>query len=231
MYKHTLYTAVGRYNGHTNEQGYTLPMVLLGNKEYGLDPQEYLLWSSLHWRIAFPEELPVLYHSHLSSKAIPIQRSLDDCLERLLTRGLVIRGTGETDYDALYDLISPLYVVSLEFSPFLRFLGACKMRLQGITRQSPWKQLVRWDRRTRLEQTVMRLSSRVVLSTAELIRCVEMDIRTLSDTDSLVAALYQDRDTTSDNIGFLVKTAPCARDVTMAVANLYVRRQMIFDRV
>ncbi|MBQ9989405.1 MAG: hypothetical protein IJP31_00450 [Lachnospiraceae bacterium] len=43
--------------------------------------------------------------------------------------------------------------------------------------------------------------------------------------------LYDDWETTSDNIGFLVKSAPSSKAVTLAVANLYLRQQIIFERM
>ena len=40
-----------------------------------------------------------------------VNRSWKDCVERLLTRGLLICGKGETEYDALYDLLSSMYII------------------------------------------------------------------------------------------------------------------------
>lgn len=44
-------------------------------------------------------------------------------------------------------------------------------------------------------------------------------------------ALYNDEDTTSDNITDMMLTAVSREPVTVAVANLYLRKQIIFQRV
>lgn len=44
-------------------------------------------------------------------------------------------------------------------------------------------------------------------------------------------ALYNDDDTTSDNIADMMLTAESRERVTVAIANLYLRKQIIFQRV
>ena len=77
----------------------------------------------------------------------------------------------------------------------------------------------------------MALAKQALLSTAEIIKCLEKDIHRLPDEESLVAQLYDDTDTTSDNIGYMVKSAPGSKAVTLAVANLYLRQQIILERI
>ena len=43
--------------------------------------------------------------------------------------------------------------------------------------------------------------------------------------------VYDDPELTSDNIGATVKYALCCQDVILTVANLYLRQQLIFDRI
>ena len=43
--------------------------------------------------------------------------------------------------------------------------------------------------------------------------------------------LYHDDDTTSDNIACLVKGNESSKDVILAVSNLYLRQQIIFERI
>ena len=40
-----------------------------------------------------------------------------------------------------------------------------------------------------------------------------------------------DTDTTCDNIRYMMQDVPSQAPVTMAVANLYLRKQIIFERV
>lgn len=46
-----------------------------------------------------------------------------------------------------------------------------------------------------------------------------------------MTALYDDDDTTSDNIADLMLLAESRQPVTQAIASLYLRKQIVFDRV
>ena len=64
--------------------------------------------------------------------AIPALRTLEDCLGRL-ARGLVASGSGETDFEALYDLLGGLYVIPLSENLSLRLAVFLKLTiLKGI---------------------------------------------------------------------------------------------------
>ena len=77
----------------------------------------------------------------------------------------------------------------------------------------------------------MALAKQALLSTAELIRCMEKDIRALPTEESILEGLYDDADTTSDNISCMMRLSSESKAVTMAVANLYLRQQIIFERI
>lgn len=77
----------------------------------------------------------------------------------------------------------------------------------------------------------MQLARQALLSTAEIIKCMEKNVRCLPDEESILDNLYNDRDTTSDNISYMVKDLPCSKPITLAVANLYLRKQIILERI
>ena len=77
----------------------------------------------------------------------------------------------------------------------------------------------------------MALSRQALLSTAELIKCAEVGARDISTDEKLMDALYDDEYTTSDNIPDMMLTAQNRERITAAVANLYLRKQIIFQRV
>ena len=77
----------------------------------------------------------------------------------------------------------------------------------------------------------MQLSSQALLSSAEIIKCLEKDILHLPDEESILEQLYDDPDTTSENISSRVKTAPGSKAVINAIANLYLRQQILFERM
>ena len=47
----TFYTTVGTLRLRKNADGTTYPIVKVGNQEYGLTPEELVLWSSLAFQI------------------------------------------------------------------------------------------------------------------------------------------------------------------------------------
>lgn len=53
----------------------------------------------------------------------------------------------------------------------------------------------------------------------------------LSSGERVIDALYDDVDTTSDNIRYLMLSADSRASVTLAVANLCLGKQIIFERV
>ena len=91
--------------------------------------------------------------------------------------------------------------------------------------------LLQKDRRSASEEQIMLLSKQALLSTAELIKCVDQGVRDLSKEEKILDALYNDDDTTSDNIGSLMQVSRSKEPVTLAVANLYLRKQIIFERI
>ena len=91
--------------------------------------------------------------------------------------------------------------------------------------------LFRKDRRTDYESRVMRLSRQALLSTAEIIKCVEQDIFSLPSERVLMEKVYGDSETTCQNIASLMKNSRSSQAVTLAVANLYLRQQIIFERI
>ncbi len=231
MRNKTLYTAAGRFERRMDANGIPYPSVLLSGKEFMLDVQETIVWTCLNWRLLRREEIQNHYDKWMEGRCYPTGRSLEACVNRLVTRGLVVEGSGETEYDALYDLLSAMYIVPVGNHFFLRLFTTCKMMILLRKPVNASRFLCKSQKCSNTEKTVLRLSKRVPLSTAEVIRCVEMGIQRLPNNEAVIESIYADRDTTSDNIAAFVKPADCTKDVITAVANLYLRQQVIFDRV
>lgn len=227
----TLYTAVGRFERRTNGCRRYCPVIILGGKEYMVDIQEMIIWSCLNWRIARMEEIGQLYTAALPVQKDILHRSWKDCVERLLIRGLLVCGQGETEYDALYDLLSSMYIIPTDGSVLLRILSFLKLTLVNHVPFSSSRKLLHRDRRTDNEKQIMALAKQALLSTAELILCMEKGIRSLPTEESVLENLYNDEDTTSDNISCMMRLSSKSQTVTLAVANLYLRQQIIFERI
>ena len=77
----------------------------------------------------------------------------------------------------------------------------------------------------------MALARQELLSTAELVKCAEVGARDISTGEKLMEALYDDDDTTCDNMPALMRAAKSREEITMAVANLYLRKQIVLQRI
>ena len=65
------------------------------------------LWTALNWRLLDFPQVWAEYEKLEQDCVIPARRTLEDCLGRLCTRGLVASGRGETDFEALFQKDRP----------------------------------------------------------------------------------------------------------------------------
>lgn len=231
MKNSTYYTAVGNMRRISKGSNQVHPVIVINQKEYPVDMQEMTVWTALCWRLLDKQQLVDKYLA-LSAGNCYTKRTLESCIARLETRGLIVSGSGETDFDALYDLLSGLYVVPLSRSPMLRFGTFAKLLMQGVP-FSKAKILLQPEPKpgNEREVQVMELSQQALLSTAELIKCVEVGIMDISTDEKLLKVLYNDEYCTCDNMPYQMQNARSKTSVTMAVANLYLRKQIIFERL
>ena len=194
MNTHTYYTAVGHFRRKTNALGQSYPVIIINQQEYCVDIQEMALWTALNWRLLDFPQAEAEYNKLNQDCAIPALRTLENCLG---TRGLVASGTGETGFEALYDLLGGLYVTPLSASLPLRLATFLKLTvLKGVS-ISKARELFRRDRPNKQEAQVMALSRQALLSTAELVKCAEVGAKDISTDEKLMDALYNDNDTTT----------------------------------
>lgn len=231
MEQKTLYTAIGRLERETNGCGRSCPVIRLGGQPYMVDMQELVVWTALNWRISKWEDISFQCDRLASSMGGAVSRPWDACVNRLLTRGLLVSGCGETEYDALYDLLSTLGIIPTSGSALVRGVSFIKLVFSRRVSVRQALKLFRKDRRTDYESRVMRLSRQALLSTAEIIKCVEQDLLSLPSERVLMEKVYGDSETTCQNIASLMKNSRSSQAVTLAVANLYLRQQIIFERI
>ena len=222
------YTAVGHFCRKTDANGRTYPVILVNQEEHMVDMQEMAVWTVLNWRFLHLEQIEMKY-GQLAGELPPARRTLETCLNPLEMRGLIARGVGDTDFEALYDLLGGLYVVPLSESLPLRLATFWKLRLDGVPFAKA-RQLFQKDRPSAREVQVLALSRQALLSTAELIKCAEVGATDVSTDEKLMKALIDNDYTTSDSIVFEMLEAEQRTPITMAVASLYLRKQIIFER-
>lgn len=225
-----LYTAVGRFQRKGCVGGLSCPVIYAGQQEYSVDLQEMMLWTILNQRILEADEIGELYRAKALEVGYDTHRNWEACLNRLHQRGLVVSGAGETGEDALYNLLSCLYVVPISNSTLLRLATFLKLTLVRGKSISVAKRVFARHSMTDCEKRVYELSRQTLLSTAEIIKCVDNKVTDLSTGERILEALYDDEETTSDNIASLVRCLDSRQPVILAVANLYLSQQIIFER-
>lgn len=230
MMNNNLYTAVGKFHIKGSVGDMRCPLVTLGGREFILDMQEMTLWTILNWRILTEEEIYLLYEKKVQETGFLSSRSAEECVRRLVQRGLIAKGIGNTGADALYDLLSELYVIPISENLFLRVLSFIRLTFFSRIPYSVTKRIFSKDKRSDSEKKVMRLANQAVLSTAEIIKCIDQNVLTFATDEDLLDVLYHDDYTTSDNIAYSVRFLPQCRPVITSVANLYLRKQIIFER-
>ncbi len=230
MMNNNLYTAVGKFHIKGSVGGMRCPLVTLGGREFILDMQEMTLWTILNWRILTEEEIYLLYEKKVQETGFLSSRSAEECVRRLVQRGLIAKGIGDTGADALYDLLSELYVIPISENLFLRVISFIRLTFFSRIPYSVTKRIFSKDKRSDSEKKVMRLANQAVLSTAEIIKCIDQNVLTFATDEDLLDVLYHDDYTTSDNIAYSVRFLPQCRPVITSVANLYLRKQIIFEK-
>ena len=230
MMNTNLYTAVGKFHVKGSIGSMRCPLVTIGGREFILDMQEMMLWTVLNWRILTEDEIYLLYEKKVQESGFMSARSAEECVRRLVQRGLIAKGSGDTGADALYDLLSELYVIPISENLFLRMISFIRLTLFSRLPYSVTKKIFSKDKRNDSEKKVMRLANRAILSTAEIIKCIDQNVLSFTTDEDLLDVLYHDEYTTSDNIAYAVRSLPQCRPVITSIANLYLRKQIIFER-
>lgn len=227
----TLYTAVGIFKLKNQGKNNVYPTVILSGKERRLDVQEMMIWSALNWRITDDKKLYTYYSEQEKKSGVVFSRSYTDTLNRLIVRGLVASGRGENGEEALYDLISRLYIIPLYQSPFIRIISFLRMVFIFKLPYEKAKVLFEWDKKNKSERRIMKLAFSAPMSTAEMVKCIDKNIDFILNEDDVMEFLYDDKFTTSENIAESVRGLSSVRTVLTAVSNLYLRRQILFERM
>ena len=227
-----LYTAIGRLEMRRDGLTKKHPLVVAGRKEHLLDIHEMMIWSCLNWGFTGLVQLEEKYHKKLTDAGIDTDGDFRVYVERLLLRGLIVKGSGDTDADAAYDLIGGLYIQPVPYTPFDKAALFAKLTLsKGVPFRRAAREALRKTTYSADEKRVWDLIMQAFLSTAELMKCVEVGAMDISNEDKLTDAIYTDDYTTCDNLVFTARTFDCKIRVLTALANLYLRRQIIFTEV
>ncbi|MDD3279548.1 MAG: cell division protein [Lachnospiraceae bacterium] len=225
----TLYTAIGHLKFQKNTDQTTTPLVINQNQEYGLTHEELLLWSCLAFQILQIHELEDAYMQRKNACGTEDTASFAHTLNRLMLRGLIAKGDGMTGADALYRLLGELYITPVENHFSARLFSCIHLYLKGDINRKDFGSYLKKAAFTPIEETILQLANAVPLSTAELVTCVKNNITVQSDQDVL-EALYQDSDVTCKTLAEDVAQNHVHYPVLQAVGNLYLNKQILFQK-
>ena len=226
-----LYTAVGQLHFSGNVKGNRSPILVVNGNETTPNMSEMILWSTLYWQILTEDELEERYAAKKREVNFEDGRSASSVMFWMMRRGLIEEGVGESEKDALYDLLSRLYITPIEVNPLLDVVSFARMVISDGMSMKEAAQVFHRDRKTDGEKKIMKLLHKVKLTTAEMVRCFDRDVMDLQNEDEVVEKLYQDDYTTSENIADEMRSSPVCTSVLTDISNLYLRKQIVFDRV
>lgn len=159
------------------------------------------------------------------------EEDFDQYLNRLLQRKLVVCGSDYVGADALFDLIGHLHLQAVPSNFFVKAATFTQLLLSG---KVPLKTALCIFHSVRLDPTetkVMQLLKNQDLSAAEVILCNENHIFHLKDSAALMEALYNDESTDDDAVVINARTSESRYPILSAIANLYLKQQIVFQLV
>jgi len=138
-----------------------------------VDIPEMIIWTCLNWRILELPQLEQLAKNMARSANATGYMSCEGYVERLVQRGLIVSGIGG---DALYDLLSDLYVIPVTSGIFVKIMAFLKfIFINGVPFRKA-KEVFRNESLSTAEKRVIDLARQSQLSTAEVMKCVETDV-------------------------------------------------------
>lgn len=227
----TYYTAVGRFEKRNNNNKEQFPVVIVNHQEYMVSIPEMIIWTMCNWRFLKCSQIQKIFGDKLQQCNINEYTSCKEYIDRLILRGLIVAGIGDSDSDALYDLICRLYVIPINSSLHTKIIAFFKFTLRdGISIFKAFS-IFKKQQLSGEEKRVLNLAKQAKLSTAELIKCIEYNIYDVSNDEKIMTQLYNDDVTTNDNICYSAELYSQQRPVLITISNLYLRREIIFERI
>ena len=151
-------------------------------------------------------------------------------LNRLLLRGLIVKGSGMSGTDALYRLLGPLQILPIRHSYYSRLAACITYYLDKKITFHEFLNYLRKEKYSALENTILRLTRKVPLTTAELVTCVDHKCFPKKEQD-LLSYIYAKPDTTCDSLTDETQFLHIQYPVLQAIGNLYLDKQITFQKL
>lgn len=224
----TLYTAIGSLR-FEHRDGNAVPYIRNNQRDYGMSREELQVWSCLAFQILTYPELERMLEKNCLSNGQSISLPLSHYLNRLLLRGLLVKGEGLSGVDALYRLLGTLTIVPVEDRFLPRMAGVLLLWGKGQIRLKDIPRFLKKPQRTPTEQTVLTLAGKTALSTAELIFSVERGAQ-IETEEEVMEKLYPDPSDTCETLADTAQITKAQYPVLQAVSNLYLNQQILFEK-
>ena len=224
----TLYTAIGYLKFKKGNNKQPLPVIINNGQDYGMTENELLLWSCLAFQILQIHELEVEYESRLAKNALPDSLPFSHYLNRLILRGLIVKGEGLTGVDALYQLLGSLYILPVKDTFSIRFFSCIHLCLEGKIKIGDFSRYLRKETYSPIEEVILKLAEKVPLSTAEMLTSIEKKANIQNEAD-VTKELYEDSDATCQSLAEDAQVHHLQFPVLQAIGNLYLNKQISFQ--
>lgn len=224
----TYYTALGRLVTK-EDNGTRIPIVIIDNEEFHMSVDELIIWGSLHWNFLNKEDLEKEYDRRKRNAHIFNDNSFEQTLERLERRQLVNCATDYLAADALYGLIGKLRIRPIKFSAFDKIKSCAYMYFDKGLPLLSCIQTFFGTEITPNEKNVLKLSEKVGVTAAEIIRCMEKNIKSIDNEADMMDKLYKDDDITEDDIITASRFSHLKTEILHTVSNLYLKKKIVFE--
>lgn len=225
----TLYTAVGSLK-FEKVNGKPVPYIINNQKEYGMCKEELLVWSCLSFQILTYPELERLFAKNCADTGLSLVLPLSHYLNRLLLRGLLVKGMGISAVDALYRLLGTLTITPVEDRFLPRFFSIFLLYFKGQVQLKEVPRLLRKTECTPTEREVLALARKVPLSTAELLLSMERGVLIQKEED-ILEKLYLSPEDTCNTLTDAVQITHAQYPILQAVSNLYLNQKILFQNI
>lgn len=213
----TFYTTVGTLVLRERADHTTYPIVRVGSQDYGLTPEELVLWSCLTFQILNIEELKTAYLAGLEKQKMTSAATFEYFLRRLTVRQLVVSGSGLLAADALYMLLAKLHICPVKDSFFLRLFTCIRLHTEAKLPIADFQKHLKKPENSKLEKLILKMSQELSFTVAELLDHVET-----TQTDERNS--WELPEVASE----LPIINPVQMPILQAVGNLYLQKQILF---
>ena len=204
------------------------PLVVADGESKALSKSEFVLWTSLNWKILNKESLEKEFDRRMKKYGIDSEMSFEQTLNRLNTRGLIASKSDYLAVDALYNLVKDLYVVPLgTVNVFKKAMVFGVMLINGVPFDKCREAMDDFNLSC-LEKQIVGFSKRLKVSGAELIRISDKDLWDIESEEDIVPLAYDEHED-MDTLGNFTRFSKDKSKVLEAIVNLYLKKQIVFE--